>query len=282
MNAFFPTELTTGHIKRYIEPFVGGGAVFFFISQNFPVEELFIFDINPELILAYTAIQQNVARLIHTLNHLEVSYLSLSEENRKDLFYQVRMQFNNAHKEFRFDTYNDQWIQRTAEIIFLNRTCFNGLFRVNSKGEFNVPFGKYKNPRICDAENLQAVAQLLQKTHICRGDFESCETIVNNQTFVYFDPPYRPISQTANFTSYSRDGFGDQEQLRLAKFYRKLDTRHAKLMLSNSDPKNEDPGDNFFEDAYRGFRIERVKASRNINSNANGRGIIDELLILNY
>ena len=234
--------------------------------------EFYIYDINPELILAYSTIKNDVTGLINALCNLEQHYLSLPEEERKAMFYEVRTKFNNSINGINFHIYSDLWIERTAEIIFLNHTCFNGLFRVNLKGEFNVPFGKYKNPTICDSENLQSVSQLLQKTSIQIGDFESCQSVINNNTFVYFDPPYRPISQTASFNSYSRQAFGDVEQLRLASFYRKMDKLGTKLLLSNSDPKNENQADHFFEDAYQGMRIERVKANRMINSDANARG----------
>jgi DNA adenine methylase len=167
-------------------------------------------------------------------------------------------------------------------MLFMNRTGYNGLFRVNSQGEFNVPFGRYKNPRLLDAGNLRRVAALLQDVIIQQGDFEEIEPFVDRKTLVYFDPPYRPLSPTAHFTSYSAQIFDDQQQLRLADFFRRLDAKGSKLMLSNSDPHNVDPEDDFFERAYRGFRIERLQARRNINRNAGKRGKISELLILNY
>ncbi|MEQ8752314.1 MAG: DNA adenine methylase [Coleofasciculus sp. G1-WW12-02] len=277
-----PEELAQGKINRYIEPFVGGGAVFLYIAQLDKVEEFFIWDINPELVLAYKTIQENVEDLIELLLKLQDKYLSFDVEERKQYFYQIRSQFNQQRQQIDFQTYHPDWVERTAHLIFLNRTCFNGLFRVNSKGEFNVPIGRYKNPKICHANNLKAVAQILQNTQIHYGDFTDSEAFVNNRSLVYFDPPYRPLSKTANFTSYSKETFDDSSQLRLRDFFRVLDQKGAKLILSNSDPKNEDLTDNFFDAAYAGYQIKRVKAKRTINSNANQRGQINELLIMNY
>jgi DNA adenine methylase len=166
-------------------------------------------------------------------------------------------------------------------MIFLNRTCYNGLFRVNARGQFNVPFGKYKKPRICDSNNLRAVSNVLQDVTLQLGDFEDTAAWVDDRTFVYFDPPYRPISKTASFNAYDKNGFGDDQQQRLAAFFRDLDARGVHLMLSNSDPKNLNPKDTFFDDLYTGFHIQRVAAKRNINSKAEKRGAITELLITN-
>jgi DNA adenine methylase len=167
-------------------------------------------------------------------------------------------------------------------MIYLNRTCYNGLYRLNSVGVINVPFGRYANPRLLDEKNLCAVSRLLQGVSITCGDFTVIEPQVDAATFVYFDPPYRPISKTAHFTSYSQHNFDDAEQARLANFFRHLDGQGARLMLSNSDPHHLDPEDDFFERAYAGYRIERVQAGRNINSQSQKRGPISELVILNY
>ncbi|MER3492173.1 MAG: modification methylase [Mastigocladus sp. ERB_26_2] len=282
IEKFLPDELGSGSIKRYIEPFIGGGALFLYIANTYEIEEFVISDINSELVIVYKTIQKNVEKLIETLQEIQKKYLSLDNDERNLYFYQIRSQFNWRRHQINFQFYSQEWIERTAQIIFLNRTCFNGLFRVNSKGDFNVPVGRYKDPTICDPDNLRVVAQILQKTQILHGDFTQCEELVDNKTLVYFDPPYRPISQTANFTSYSQYSFDDAEQLRLRDFFRVLDKKGAKLILSNSDPKNEDLNDNFFELAYKGYRIERLKAKRNINSNASKRQQINELLIMNY
>jgi len=282
LEPFFPQELAQGSIQRYIEPFVGGGAVFLHIANTYNVPEFYIFDISPELILAYQTIQQNVEDLIEVLENFQQTYLSLQEEERKQYFYQIRSDFNKKRHQINFEIYSSDWLERTAQLIFLNRTCYNGLFRVNAKGGFNVPFGRYKNPRICDRENLELLAKLLQKTHIQQGDFTECKKFVNYQSLVYFDPPYRPLNQTANFKSYSQNQFNDSEQLRLRDFFQSLDQKRAKLILSNSDPKNENPTDYFFETAYANYRIETIQAARSINSKASKRGKINELIILNY
>jgi len=279
----FPPEMQAGVIKKYAEPFIGGGALFFHVAQNHPsIESFFISDVNDELVLAYKTIQKDVEGLISLLSALEKDYHSLSRSEQKDFFYYKRADFNNKSAGIDFKTFHDNWIERTAIIIFLNRTCFNGLFRVNSKGGFNVPFGDYKNPKICDPGNLRAVSELLQKTQIECEDFTASKGFVDEQTFVYFDPPYRPISKTASFTSYSKFDFGEETQKRLAEYFALLSQKGAKLMLSNSDPKNENPDDHFFEDLYRGFRIERVDASRMINCDGSKRGKIKELVIVNY
>jgi DNA adenine methylase len=282
IDNFLPKELKDRTITRYIEPFVGSGAVFLYLANSYKIEEFFILDINEELILAYKTIQKDVEQLIKFLSNLQNQCLLLDEAKRKEYYYKIRSHFNLQREKIDFQNYNRAWIERTAQLIFLNRTCFNGLFRVNNNGDFNVPMGKYKNPLICNSENLRAIAQILQNTQIHCGDFTRCEQWVNERTFVYFDPPYRPISKTSDFTSYSKYNFDDLEQIRLRDFFHRFNDKGAKLMLSNSDPKNEDLNDDFFEMIYQGYRIERVKASRNINSNAQKRGKINELLILNY
>lgn len=278
-----PFELKSGKIKKYAEPCIGGGALFFYLAQRYPsIDSFFISDINEELILAYKTIQKNVESLISLLAELEKKYHSLDRPKQKDFFYQQRDDFNKKLVRIDFNNLCENWIERTATIIFLNRTCFNGLFRVNSKGEFNVPFGNYKNPKICDPVNLRAVSELLQKAQIESGDFTASKEFVDENTFAYFDPPYRPISKTASFTSYSKFNFGEEEQKRLAEYFSFLSQKGAKLMLSNSDPKNEDPEEHFFEYLYHSFRIERVDAVRVINCHANKRGKIKELVIVNY
>jgi DNA adenine methylase len=282
LNGRFPPELMQGQIRRYIEPFVGGGAVFFPIAARSPVTEYFLSDINPELILAYRTVRQAVEALIDRLANLEHHFLSLSPPDQERFYYEVRHQFNAQRQEIDYETSSPHWVQRTAWLIFLNRTCYNGLFRVNSSGSFNVPFGRYKKPKICYAQRLTAVSALLQTVTICQGSYRQWANCVDEHTFVYFDPPYRPISATASFNSYSRQPFDDEAQLALADFYRQLDRQGAKLMLSNSDPQNKNPDDTFFEEAYAGFTIERIPAIRSINSKGHERGAVNELLITNY
>ena len=279
---FLPPKLVNGEIKKYIEPFMGGGAVFFHIANNYHVQELFISDINIELVIAYKTIQKNVTDLIDVLSEIENKYLAGDEIHRKEYFYQTRHEFNLNRNKIKTQSFHPDWIERTAKMIFLNKTCFNGLFRVNSRGEFNVPVGRYKNPKICDRQNLQAVSQVLKNTEIYHQDFSKVENLLDNQTFIYFDPPYKPLNKTSNFTAYSQHNFNDAEQIRLRDVFKNADRQGTLLMLSNSDPKNQNVEDDFFEIAYQGYHIERVKASRSINSNSSKRTAINELLIMNY
>lgn len=279
----YPPALHAGMIDRYIEPFIGGGAVFFDIARNFDIETFVLVDINIELVLVYRVIQKEPRKLIENLHILSEQYLPLAEKERKAFYYSIRERFNEERFQFDYEHYFDGWIARAAQLMFMNRTCFNGLFRLNSKGKFNVPHGRYKNPRILDAENILDVSEILQKAEILCGDFNICGEWITENSFVYFDPPYRPLSKTASFTSYSKHKFEDEEQIRLAQFFRKVHERQgAYLMLSNSDPTNEDPNDNFFEKLYADFNLHKVSANRMINSNAKRRGRITELLITNY
>jgi len=282
IRARLPEGIGRDKITRYAEPFAGSGAVFFDLSHRYSFTDCLLMDANADLTLAYRTLQSCPETLINTLAGMANEYRALSTEDRRAFYYAVRAAFNEPWLEpGREDAGLDAAV-RTARLIFLNRTCFNGLYRVNSRGKFNVPFGRYDNPAICDVANLRLVSRALQDVEIRTGDFESCADFIDAHTFVYFDPPYRPLSKTAHFTSYAVQTFGDASQLRLARFFRELDRRGAKLMLSNSDPKNENPQDDFFERAYDGFRIERVKAARAINSNARLRGPINELIITNY
>ncbi|MCJ7742845.1 MAG: Dam family site-specific DNA-(adenine-N6)-methyltransferase, partial [Methanoregula sp.] len=277
-----PPEMKNGEITNYVEPFVGGGAVFFYLGQRFSFDHSSIFDANEELILTYCVIKKSTKKLILELELLESAYISKSNEDRERLFYHVRDSFNKIKPEINFHTYDPGWVTRAAQSIFLNRTCFNGLFRMNRKGEFNVPFGRYKNPQILNKDNLKDVADLLKTTTIILGDFTRCKKFVDTTSFVYLDPPYRPLNDTSSFTSYSKDGFSDTDQRRLAVFFKELDKKGAKIMLSNSDPRNEKPDDSFFDELYADYTIERVPAKRSINCNGARRGNINELIITNY
>ena len=277
-----PQELIEENIDCYIEPFIGGGAVFFWIAQNFNIKEFYLSDINQELILLYKTIQKDVDSLIEELEKIEQEYLTLNEEKRKIYFLNKRESYNNFKNIIDINNFSLSWVRRVAETIFLNKTCFNGLFRVNKKGYFNVPFGNYKNPRICNTNNLILASKLLQRTTIQYSDFSEIQNLAKPKTFVYFDPPYRPLSKTASFKSYSQFDFNDDEQKRLASFYQNLHCQGTKLMLSNSDPKNIDGNDNFFDELYSNFNINRIQANRMINSKGSRRGSISELLITNY
>ncbi|MDR2410899.1 MAG: DNA adenine methylase [Bacteroidales bacterium] len=280
----FPKELNgKGIIKNYYEPFLGGGAIFFWVAQNCKIENFYINEFNPEIYVCYNVIKKDIDIIIKKLSIMKNKYLKFDEDNREFFYYKMRNQYNKTKTDFNFRKYSTkEWGQRATLTIFLNKTCFNGLYRVNSKGEFNVPFGRYKNPEIFDATNLRAISKLLQKVKLTNEDFSMVENEIKSDSFVYFDPPYRPLNQTSNFNSYASTGFDDTEQERLADTFKYLDNKGSKVMLSNSDPKNFNPNDNFFDDLYSGYNIVRVEAKRMINSNSSKRGNIRELVIKNY
>lgn len=263
------------NITKYAEPFVGGGAVLFDILNKYDLDEIYISDINLELINTYNVIQNNIDELIYLLWEYHHEYIYLDEEDRKMYYNYKRDLFN----EMNTTSYS---IRKAALMIFLNKTCFNGLYRVNKQGLFNVPMGKYKKPCICDEENLRNVSAKLQNVEIVCGDYRESRDFIDNHTFVYFDPPYRPITKTSNFTSYNKDSFTDDNQIELGKFVDEMDNRGAKIAISSSDPKNIDPEDNFIDDIYSKYNIKRVEANRMINSKGNSRGKLNELLICNY
>jgi len=271
----YPTDLGKT-VKKYAEPFVGGGAVLFDILSNYDMQHIYIGDVNRELILTYQTVRDNIGVLISYLSAFEDTYLAASENERKEIYYKNRVRFNTLKLS------NSEPTEFAALFIFLNRTCFNGLYRVNSKGGFNVPQGSYKNPCICDENNLRAVSEKLQNVQIICGDYKESAKFIDKNTFAYFDPPYRPLSATSSFTSYTQDGFGDKEQIELAMFIDKLSDAGAFIVASNSDPKNANEKDDFFDELYSRHKIFRISASRAINSVGNGRGKINELLIASY
>ena len=269
-------------VSRFVEPFVGGGAMFFSFCHRFPLQESTICDINPELILTYRVIRKSVEDLIAELESIDSAFQKNNGQGKEGYYYRVRDDFNETVTAIHSGMPGAAEIRHVAELVFLNHTCYNGLFRVNKKGRFNVPFGRYKNPDIVNRDNLCVVSALLKDTRILCGDFTVCRRYVDDETFVYLDPPYRPLSATASFTSYSPAGFTDRDQKRLARFYKTLDRKGAMVMLSNSDPRTESNGDSFLEDLYDGFRIERVPARRMINCNGARRGKVSELIVTNY
>ena len=259
----------------YIEPFVGSGAVLFWMLEEYPnLEKAIINDINQDLTNSYLTIKHNVDDLIDILRKWEVEYHNLAEdqEAKKEYYYKKRTLFN---------TRNSDQTTQSAIFIFLNRTCFNGLYRVNKKNEFNVPIGSYKKPQICNEENLLAVSKVLQKVEILNGDYSETINHATENTFFYFDPPYKPLSETSSFNSYAKDEFDDSEQIRLKEFCDMLDNQNHKWILSNSDVKGKDINNNFFDDLYAAFNIYRVNARRSINANPTKRGQLTELLISN-
>lgn len=264
-------------ITRYVEPFVGGGAVLFDILNKYKLEYVCLNDINTDLINTYSTVRDNIDELIERLIDIQGEYLSLDSDNRKRFYYDKRERYNMLKTGSICDN-----CEKAALLIFLNKTCFNGLYRVNQKGLFNVPAGAYKNPLICDEKNLRSIAMLLQNTEIVCGDYGALEDKIDKNTFVYIDPPYRPLSNTSSFTAYTANAFGDDEQIRLAKFVEAITAKGALVLESNSDPKNYDEDDAFFDIIYTNYSIQRVDATRMINSKSSGRGKIKELLISNF
>lgn len=270
-----PKEFTSQKFT-YVEPFVGSGAILFWVLNNFPkVEKAVINDINADLTNAYKIIAAKPKELISILTQFEKEYhtIDLLEEQKKAYFYAKRDLFNSRS--------TDKTTQASL-FIFLNRTCFNGLFRVNRNNGFNVPIGSYKKPMICDATNIYEVSNALQRVEILTGDYQDTLPYAEKPALFYFDPPYKPLSQTSSFNSYAKDEFGDNEQIRLRDFCKTLDTLGHKWLLSNSDVKGKDVTDTFFDDIYNEFNINRVMARRSINANADKRGKLTELLITNY
>lgn len=276
IEEYYPFE--SGKITKYAEPFVGGGAVLFDILNKYDLKEIYISDINAELINTYCVIRDNINELIYRLSVMQTEYVPLDVETRKTYYSQKRDRFN----DLKINGDESSNIEKASLMIFLNKTCFNGLFRVNRKGLFNVPMGSYKKPLICDENNLRAVSQKLKNVRIVCGDYRKSADFIDENTFVYFDPPYRPITDTASFTAYTETLFNDSQQIELAEFVNKLHQKGAKIAVSNSDPKNSNANDNFFDDIYSSYNIKRVEATRMINCNSKERGKIKELIISNY
>ncbi|MFA5758199.1 MAG: DNA adenine methylase [Clostridia bacterium] len=275
-EGLYPLQLKQGNIEIYIEPFIGGGAVFFDVIQKYNIKKAVIIDINKELINCYRCIKADSAQVIRKLSELQNQYLILDEKMRAELYYNARKEYNEIHLNGKYD------FKKAADFIFLNKTCYNGLYRVNSKGEFNVPHGRYKSPMICDSKNITLVGKLLQNVDIIYGDYTECEKYLIKDTFVYFDPPYRPLAEFGSFVNYSKNGFDDEEQIKLADFYKKVNKTGSLLMLSNSDPKNINSNDNFFDELYKDFNLQRISAKRMINCQAEKRGNVTEIVITNY
>lgn len=263
-------------IEKYCEPFVGGGAVLLDVLANFQPKEVLINDINGELVNTYIQIKNNVDELIYLLSDMQDSFWAKSDDERRVMYLAKREHFNDLKVSNEQDN-----LKKAALFIFLNKTCFNGLYRVNSRGLFNVPMGSYKNPPICDADNLRHISGLLKNVQIKCGDYSGCADFIDENTFVYIDPPYRPLTATASFTSYFENEFGDKQQIELGRFVDEISAKGAKVVASNSDPKNSDESDSFFDDLYSSYTIMRVSAKRMINSKATGRGSVNELLICN-
>lgn len=272
IKRYYPAELGK-QIYKYAEPFVGGGAVLLDVLSNYDIDEVYISDSNAELINVYISLRDKYDALTTLLKEYESDYLLLDNDRRKLFYYEKRSRFNHLKKADQHD------VELAALFIFLNKTCFNGLYRVNSKGEYNVPMGSYKSPMICDEDNLRRVSKILNGVTIVCADYKKSASFIDKHTFVYFDPPYRPLSLTSNFTAYTKNEFDDTCQQELSQYIKKLSASGVYVVASNSDPKNTDPDDNFFDDLYFGMEIKRIYATRLINSNAKARGKISELLI---
>lgn len=269
-----PTDFSQRKNVTYIEPFVGGGAVLFWILQKYPnITHAVINDINSDLTKTYQTIKERPKNLVEALREIQAEYIPLNDEKRKEYYLQKRDRFNTKALEN---------IENSALFIFLNRTCFNGLYRVNSKGLFNVPFGRYVNPKICDEQTIFADSELLQKVEILNGDFAETLPYANENSFFYFDPPYKPLSETSSFNSYSKEEFNDAEQVRLRDFCADINYQGSHFILSNSDVKGKNPNDNFFDNLYAGYNIQRVFAMRSVNANGDRRGKLTELMISNF
>lgn len=281
LDTYFPTELKSGRITQYFEPFLGSGAVFFAIAQKYKIQKAYLSDINPKLINLYATIQQKPTELITVLDDYQKQYNQLPPEQRSEMFALIRKKYNEYSQTV--PTVNNPNTELAAYFVYLNKTCFNGLFRLNSKGQFNVPFGKYASPLISDPNNIILASRLLAKAELSINNYAAIFPEVSQNSFIYMDPPYRPLSKTASFTAYTGENFTDTEQIKLAEFVKKLTTeKQAKIMLSNSDPSNSDPNDTFFQQHYPDTQIHKISAARAINSDPNKRGKITELLITNY
>ncbi len=275
LEALLPADFSERENVTYIEPFVGGGAMLFYMLQKYPnIKSAVINDINPDLTLCYQVVRDNPTELVKSLDAIQTEYHALRTEEERKIFF--------LGKRDRFNTKSLDSIENCTLFFFLNRTCFNGLYRVNKAGKFNVPFGKYSTPTICDADTIYADSRLLQKVEIMTGDFEQTYTKIEDNTFFYFDPPYRPLSNTSSFNDYSKEDFNDNAQIRLKYFCDKLNEIGVDFMLSNSDCLGKDGIDRFFDDLFIDYRIERVWASRNVNAIASKRGKLTEIVVNNY
>ena len=274
LEALLPADFNEWKDVTYIEPFVGGGAMLFYMLQRYPnIKKAVINDINPDLISCYKVVRDAPASLIESLREMQDEYYCLNtEEEKKECFLKKRDLYNTK-------SLGD--IDNATLFIFLNRTCFNGLYRVNKSGLFNVPFGRNMTPLICNAETIMADSRILQHVAIMNGDFEDTLNAAGGKTLFYFDPPYRPLSNTSNFNDYSKEAFNDNAQIRLKEFCDKIHAMGHYFMLSNSDCLGKG-GDSFFDDLYKDYSIERVWAARMVNANAAKRGKLTEILVHNY
>lgn len=275
LDCYLPVSVANGSDFTYIEPFVGGGAMLFHVLRKYKnIKKAIVNDVNERLIVTYKVIKEAPYELIEKLNRLNDNYIKIKDvDGRKEFYLEIRERFNKS---------GNRSVEDAGYMIFLNRTCFNGLYRENSKGHFNVPFGKYRNPLICDADTILSDSEILQKVDLKCGDYSEIIEFADKHSFVYIDPPYRPLDATSSFNSYVKGHFDDAEQLRLKCFVDELDGNGCKVLLSNSDCRSRNPEDLFFDNLYKDYIIERVLARRSINAVPSKRGKLTELLIRNY
>ncbi|WP_434353108.1 DNA adenine methylase [Psychrobacter sp. HD31] len=283
ITAKLPKFVQNGEPYIYVEPFVGGGSVALHLldiqTNPNPPKKAIINDINSDLVNLYEVIKNKPSPLLDELKSIQSDYDKLlDKESKKPYFYEKRALFN---------TRKSSNIEQASLFVFLNRAGFNGLYRVNNKNEFNVPIGSYKRPIFVFEELIYQVSELLQNVIILNDDYQHTLKEVqklntdNLPVLFYFDPPYKPISETASFTAYATNDFNDSHQVELANFCKKIDALGYHWIASNSDPKNTDVNNHFFDELYQGFEIKRVKAARSINSNSAKRGQISEVLMRN-
>ncbi len=275
LEELLPSEMRQGEAQHYCEPFLGGGAMFFHLWSTRRIKSARLSDVNPDLIGTYVVVKEALSELLEVLSEYANEYFSKTREEQSDLYYELRNEYNSLKKEPGLS--KTEAITCAALFIFLNKTCYNGLHRVNKNGDFNVPFGSYKNPQIVDRDNLIAVSRALEIAELSVSSYEKLLNQAVQGGFVYFDPPYRPVSKTASFTAYSNGGFNDSDQINLARVFQALAAKGLKLMLSNSDSS-----DGFFDSLYSGFIVSRVNAKRFINCDSTGRGSVSEVVITNY
>lgn len=275
LEALLPTDFGIKPDLVYIEPFVGGGAMLFHVMQKYPnIKKAIINDINEDLIICYKVVRDFPEALIDYLHNIQDYYYSFHDDSkRKEFFLECRDKFNAKSLGN---------IENASLFIFLNRTCFNGLYRVNKSGKFNVPFGRYSSPIICDADTIRSDSEILKRVEILNGDFESTYEKIGKETFFYFDPPYRPLNSTSCFNGYAKEGFNDEDQIRLKRFCDKLNREKIQFLLSNSDGFMNDENNKFFDDLFVEYNINRVWASRSINSVGSKRGKLTEIAVENY
>lgn len=275
LNSLLPHDFQKWDDVTYIEPFVGGGAMLFHLLSHYPnIKRAVINDINKDLTTCYEIVRDKPQELISELKNIQSEYDSLLKDTfRQEFYYRMRDRFNTKALDA---------LENTVLFFFLNRTCFNGLYRVNKKGGFNVPFGKYESPSFFNEEVIYADSELLQNVEILNGDFEETFTRIQGNTLFYFDPPYRPLSNTSSFNNYSKEDFNDEAQIRLKQFCDRIHEAGAHFMLSNSDGRGKNIHDTFFDDLYSAYCIDRVWASRCVNSNVSKRGKLTEILVRSY